>query len=87
MTTDEASRYRMPGKPPINPKHRLCMPIRFLVTRDINTLLDDIASEKGTLISDYFRLSLYNQLLRDGYLTEEVRLDATWDPLRRQGLV
>jgi hypothetical protein len=80
-------RYRNPGRPPRALKHKVSHPIRALVTIGVENAVNKSAEDKGLLLSDYLRLALYRALQADSLMTDELRLDATFDTLRKEGFV
>ncbi len=85
--TPEKTGTRSPGRPPKAPEDKIGRPVRCLITDRIFHVLNDEGESQQVSQSDYLRLALYRQLEHDGKMTEDLRRDATWDALRRSGLV
>jgi len=79
--------YRNPGRPPRAIQHKVARPIRALVTLGVEKAVNQSAEAKGILLSDYLRLAIYRTLQTDGLITDELRMDATFDTLRKEGFV
>lgn len=80
--------YKPIGRPPRKPKDKVGQPVRCLVTPGIRALLDQLSEIHGVSISDVLRLALYRHLKAAGLLeTKDVLNDATWDELKKAGLV
>jgi len=84
---ENTPRYRNPGRPPRAIQHKVARPIRALVTLGVEKSVNQSAEAKGILLSDYLRLAIYRALEADGLMTDELRLDATFDTLRKEGFV
>lgn len=84
---EEYGKYSVPGRPPLDPKHRVARPVRCLVTSQVANLIMSTADDihAGMVLSDYIRLALYNQLKADGQMSPELEADATWTSLRANG--
>jgi hypothetical protein len=92
MTTNiedprEKTGTRSPGRPPKAPEDKIGRPVRCLITENVFHVLSNGGDNHQASQSDYLRLALYHELERDGKMTEELRKDATWDALRRSGLI
>ena len=83
----EIEPYRVPGRPPKNPKHKVRYPIRCLVTNQILMMLTEQSKAKDLSPSDYMRLALYRYFVQEGLVTPEVEKDASWDTLKIGGFV
>ena len=82
------SSYKMPGRPPRKPANKVGISKRCLVTLGVNNAYAQGVEAHGLENdSDYMRLSIYNQLVKDGLMTDALRKDATWDSLRSKGLI
>ena len=84
---ENQSRYSMPGRPPRDPKNKVGVPVRCLVTRRVNQAMEEAVRIHGVTMSDVQRLAIYNLLQKDGLLTDELRQDMTFESLRAVGLV
>ncbi len=78
---------RSPGRPPKAPEDKIGRPVRCLITKYVFEVVSERGQERQVSQSDYLRLALFRQLEREGKMTEDLRKDATWDALRRAGLI
>lgn len=85
---DNITSYAMPGRPPRDPKDKVGIPIRVLVTVGVSNGADAGATKHGIKLSDYLRLALLNQLKADGVVSDtDIAEDNTWEELRKLGVV
>jgi hypothetical protein len=76
------------GRPPMeDPLQRISIPVRGLVSVPVRQALDQALEMHGCTTSDLLRLALFNLLKKDGLMTDQLRQDHTWDPLKDKGLV
>ncbi len=78
---------RSPGRPPKAPEDKIGRPVRCLITKNVFDVVSERGQDRQVSQSDYLRLALFRQLEREGKMTEDLRKDATWDALRRHGLI
>ncbi len=78
---------RSPGRPPKAPEDKIGRPVRCLITDQVFRVLVEEGHDREVSQSDYLRLALYRQLEKEGKMTDDLRRDATWDALRRTGLI
>lgn len=77
----------LPGRPPRNPAKKLREMLRFLATTRMRGVIGEAAKKKNLSESDIMRLAMYQYLDNNGFLTEELRADTTWDTLIEMAVV
>ncbi len=76
------------GRPPLeDPLQRISVPVRGLVSVPVRQALEQAISMHGCNLSDLLRLAIFNLLKKDGLMTDKLRHDHTWDPLKDKGLI
>lgn len=75
------------GKPLYNPKKKLSVNIPSMWSPPVAQAIDELGDEMHLTRTQILRLAVYHHLRRLGKMTPELEQDATWESLRKRGLV